>query len=135
MVGDNDFMFHRVERVGPEGVKLLAGMSLDSTLEAVSESDWAVFDGGRELIRLPYADIRISVSWKAQIFEDEAEMQCVDKHLDDLCIDEVWRGFYSDLEARGIEIAASSDPLRDAALVSQLSAVYQLKPSTQPEMR
>ncbi len=132
VVGDNDFMFHRVEKVGPEGVDLLEGMTLDSNLGPVNEREWAVTDRDRELSRLPFEDIRISVSWKAQVFEDQAEMRCVDEHLDDIGIEEVFSMLLADLETKGVEANLPDDPLHDPNFVATLSAVYQIKPTVQP---
>ena len=37
-----------------------------------------------------YDELRISVSWKANVFADEEEARLYDTHGDDLGIDEVW---------------------------------------------
>ncbi len=101
LVGDNDFMFHRVERVGPASVELLRGMTLDSLLEPVANGCWAVREGERELARESFEAIRISVSWKAQVLADEEEARLVDEHADDLTIEQVWDALLGDLNERG----------------------------------
>lgn len=138
VVGDNDFMFHRVERVGPESVELLEGMTLDSTLEPVAagdskcSEDWVILDEGRVLTQLPFDAIRISISWKAQVFENEAELRCVDERLDEIDVDRVIDMLIDDLDERGVPVQRPDDPLHDHGFVAALSAVYQIKPTVQP---
>lgn len=65
IVGDNDFMYHRVRPTGsPEG-GLLGGMTLDTRLERAGASDWQIVEGDSILASFDYAQIRSSVSWKA----------------------------------------------------------------------
>ena len=43
-------------------------------------------DGARCRAAYDDADVRVTVSWKAEVFRDEEEQQIVDGHLDDLTL-------------------------------------------------
>ncbi len=133
VVGDNDFMFHRVERVGPPDVEWVRGLTLDSVLEPSSGGEWVVREGSRELTRLPYEAIRISVSWKAQVFSDEEEAALMDEHRDDLTLDDVWRILGNDLGARGAQVEPPDDPLHDREFIATLTTTYHRAPTVYPE--
>ncbi len=131
VVGDNDFMFHRVERVGPPDVEWVRGLTLDSVLEQASDGDWVVREGDRELARLPYEAIRISVSWKAQVFSDADEAELVDQGREDISLDDVWRILGSDLET-GVRVDLPDDPLHDRDLIATLTQTYHRAPTVYP---
>ena len=122
IVGDNDFMWHRVRPVGrvEDG---MASLTLDSELVR-RDSDWAIVDGDRTLGEFPFEQLRISVSWKAVVFEDEADARRYDEHTEDIGLDEVLRRFSRDLEARGVRHAISADPVRDPDFIRVLHANY-----------
>ncbi len=72
VVGDNDFMHHKVERTGPQGARGPEGMTIDSILD-FDGTQWVITDDGIELARYDEAEIRLSLSWKARVFGSEAE--------------------------------------------------------------
>jgi len=129
VVGDNDRMYHRVRPVGARDKGFLMGMTLDTRLEHEGGDRWFIADGDRRRAELGYDELRISVSWKAQVFRDEAEQRAYDEHLDDLDIDEVFERFYADLDARGIAFQRSENPLQDPELVDLLARVYVNEPT------
>lgn len=67
VVGDNDFMFHKVERVGREDQQRVDGLTIDSTLDH-DGADWHVLEGGSSLASYTDDDVRISLSWKARVY-------------------------------------------------------------------
>ncbi len=129
IVGDNDRMFHRVRPVGRREDGLLDGMTLDTRLEHVAGDEWMVAELDRKRASISYDQLRISVSWKAQVFRDERERQMVDEHESDLTIDEVLERIYADVDAHGIPFERPRDPLADPDLVDVLSASYGREPT------
>jgi hypothetical protein len=132
VVGDNDTMFHRVEAIGGAGDHVAHGLTLDSRLTFAGAGAWEVVDGERVLARYPFAQVRISVSWKAQVFRDPEEARVLDEHLDDLTLDLVLEAFAADCATRQIPLARPADPLHDPAFVTTLSRAYRRAPSVHP---
>jgi hypothetical protein len=129
IVGDNDRMFHRVRPVGRRENGVLQGMTLDTRLEHVGSDDWIVAEGDETRASLVWDDLRISVSWKAQVFRDERERRLCDDHSEDLEIGQVFERLYADLEARRIPVERPSDPVHEPQLVEVLSAAYVREPT------
>ena len=129
IMGDNDFMYHRVRPVGRREDGFPLGLSLETRLEHRGGDGWAVVDGDRTLATPDFASLRVSVSWKAYVFRDEAERERVDRGADPLEIEDVWRRFYADLDARGVAFERPADPLEDEAFIDVLSREYMRAPS------
>ena len=133
IVGDNDFMFHRVERVGRDDEGFARGLTLDSLLHPVDADDWAgdwvITDDTDERARLPFDKVRVSVSWKAKAFADAEARRIADEHLDDISLDEVVDRFVTDLAERGIECPRPGDPTRDVDFISVLADAYRTIPA------
>ena len=72
VVGDNDFMPHEVQRVGPRGSTPPEGMTIRTEL-AHEEGRWHVVDDGDVLASYDDDEVRMSLSWKAKVYADEAE--------------------------------------------------------------
>lgn len=89
LVSDNDAMFHCVAAVGDGDAP--RGITADSVLGPVPGRDgrWHITEDGMPLAEYDFADIRISVSWKAFVFADVAAARVYDEHSDDLTIDRV----------------------------------------------
>lgn len=122
IVGDNDFMWHRVRPTGrlEDG---MVSLTLDSELVR-SGDDWAIVDDGRTLATFPRRRLRVSVSWKAAVFSDAADARRYDDHRDDIDLDEVLCRFRADLRARGIDVTVPADPLRDPDFIRLLQHTY-----------
>ena len=90
VVGDNERMFHRVQRIGARGTELPAGLSIDAMLH-FDGARYSIRDAGRTLYTWPREEVRISVSWKGQVFVDDADRKRFDEHTDDLCPAQVGR--------------------------------------------
>ncbi len=137
ITGENEIMFHRVERVGRPDADTrsaeLDELSVDAELVADGD-EWLVLDGGRSIARVPYGEVRISVSWKAEVFADEAEAEMVDQHSDDLEIEQVCATLVADLRRRGRKIETAEDPLTDSIFISALSETYPVTPTVFPEL-
>lgn len=125
VVGDNEIMFHRVAPIGPADPKTIEDATLDVELVPDETGDgWAAIDDGRELIRYADREVRISISWKAEVFADAEAARVREEHLDDLPLDAVVDGFLADLAARGVEVERPQDPARDDAFIRVLNETY-----------
>lgn len=133
VVGDNDFMFHRADGAGGKGARMLTGMTLDSRLVwEGGDRPWAVVDNGRVLERYAWPQVRLSLSWKAQVLTDEAERRTVDEHSDDLTLERVVDTLLDDLRARDVRPEPPSDPLHDAGFIETLGETYKRLPTVYP---
>jgi hypothetical protein len=122
LVGDNDFMWHRVRPTGrvEDG---MPSLTLESELVRRDDS-WAIVDGGRIVTTLSRDRLRVSLSWKALVFDDDADRRRYDEHGDDVDLAEVLRRFGRDLDTRGVELRLPEDPLRDPDLIRLLQEQY-----------
>jgi len=127
IVGDNDFMFHRVNPVGDVAKGLPRGLTLDTSLVRSGGERWAVVEGDEVVGELAYPELRISVSWKAMVFRDADEERCYDTHSDDLDLSEVLRRFGADLEARGLPCDLPPNPLESVDFVALLNHAYPVR--------
>jgi hypothetical protein len=122
VVGDNDFMWHRVRPTGRrEGG--MARLSLASELQREGGA-FTVRDGERELGRFGWDALRVSLSWKALTFASDAERRRYEEGRDGLDLAEVVRRFRTDLAARGVALDWPAQPLRDPGVVERLSELY-----------
>jgi hypothetical protein len=130
VVGDNDFMWHRVRPTGrPEDG--MVTLSLDSTLATDDGASWRIDDPvqGR-VAEFPWEKVRVSLSWKATAFSDEEDRRRHDDHLDDLDTAEVLRRLSADLDARGMDpTVPTEDPFRDEEFLDRLQAAYMRYPA------
>jgi hypothetical protein len=131
VMGDNDFMFHRVESIGEDGEHMLRGLTLASQLCHTADG-WTVVDDSRTLATYPREKVRVSVSWKGQVFADEAAARDYDEHRDDLDVAQVLDILRGDLAARGVDVPETDDPLHDPAFVAALSRAYHRSPTMYP---
>jgi hypothetical protein len=123
IVADNDFMWHRVRPTGRVEDGMLT-LSTSAELTRISDDTWAIVDQGEELARFPFAQVRVSLSWKGIAFIDETDQRRHDEHLDDIDLAEVIRRFTADLAARGSEVRIPDDPVRDPDFVRTLGETY-----------
>ncbi|CAM9905327.1 unnamed protein product [Discosporangium mesarthrocarpum] len=125
VVGDNEIMFHRVAPIGPEDPPVIEDATLGVELVPdVASTDWVAIDEGRELLRYADRDVRISVSWKAEVFADAEAARVREEHLDDLKLEDVVEALLADLAERGHEIPRPADPLRDPAFIALLGETH-----------
>src|SRR4029077_4546607 len=99
VVGDNDFMFHRVEAVGDGRFALVPIDSLLSFDGALRR--WRMTKDDHDFGEFGRDDIRISISWKAECFHDDEEARVFDEHLDDISFGRVVATWRADRAGRG----------------------------------
>ncbi len=122
VVGDNDFMYHRVEAVGDGRFAMVPIDSLLSFDDAARR--WRITKGDRDFGDFGRDDIRISISWKAECFHDAEEARVFDEHLDDITFDQVLDTWQADCAARGIVLPDVADPLHDRTFEAAVAAAY-----------
>lgn len=88
VVGDNDYMHHQVERIGPAGVEKPEGLTIDSLLDHDGER-WIIQEDGKTLLDYGDEDVRLSVSWKAKVYADEAIREAADRGDGGIDLEEV----------------------------------------------
>jgi len=128
VIGDNDYMFHRVEAVGPDERTLPKGLTLESQL-GWSGDAWEVVEQGEVRARYEFEDVRVSVSWKAQVFADAEQQALYHDHSEDLTLDQVVETLLKDLEAKGTSVERPADPLHDRKFIETLNAAYRRAPT------
>jgi hypothetical protein len=121
LVGDNDRMFHRVEAVGdPERWR---PVTRDALVHPVGADRWEIRNGTDVLARHRSVNLRVSLSWKAEVFLDEAERRRRDEHLDDLGVARALEILTDELRARGKWGQRPGDP-REPAFVAATMASF-----------
>jgi hypothetical protein len=97
---DTDSVFHGVDRVGgalAPAPPLLPG----HVMRFEGDATWTARDTDDAVVaRYDWADVRLSVSWKAYCFEDEAERDAWKHHADDLTLDFILRRLVDGLRDR-----------------------------------
>ncbi len=126
VVADNERTYHGVAPVGVEA-PVIKGLTPDATLHRV-DGGWEVREGDEPRHRADDADVRITVSWKAEIYADEADRQRVLDHSDDIDLDHVVDTLLADMRARGVEVERPTDPHHDEAWVAAISSTYGKRP-------
>jgi hypothetical protein len=128
---DTDTVFHGVDRVGGPSAPappLRPGFTMrfegDDTWTARDETDAVV-------ATYPWADVRLSVSWKAYCFADDAERDAWREHRDDLSLEVSLDRLDDDLRARG---RLSGEPPSDENDLGRLLIdEYSVFPPASPE--
>ena len=122
VMGDNDFMPHRVEQVG-DGTRPLL-FPIDALLHLDADGSWRVTMQREERARLGFDDVRVSVSWKARVFDDEHEERIYLDHLDDIGFDEVVERWRDDLAGRGVDLPPTDEALTNPAFGRTITREY-----------
>jgi hypothetical protein len=131
IVGDNDFMWHRVRPTGrPEDG--MVTLTLDDELRTDDGHAWWIESAGERLAEFDRSRVRVSLSWKADAFVDDDDRRRHDEHLDDLDLPEVLRRLSEDLEARGIDPTPPDpeDPFHDDGYLDRLIQAYMRYPAS-----
>jgi hypothetical protein len=128
VVGDNDFMWHRVRPTGrvEDGMVTLG---LDAALVRRDAATWAIEDDGEEKASFAAESLRVSLSWKALVFDDDADRRRYDEHVDDIDLSEVLRRFSADFASRGESLVIPDNPVADPDFVRTLNTAYVHYPS------
>ena len=102
LVTDTDSVFHGVDRVRQttgDMPLLKPGMRMVS--DGPGTGRWRVVDDGSELGAWDFNQLRLSVSWKAYCFADQAEREAWEQGSDDLRVDFILDRLLDDLRSRG----------------------------------
>ena len=129
VVADNDVLWHRVRPTGRPEDGMLA-LDLDDELARLDGDTWGIVRGEEVLARFPRPAIRVSLSWKAIAFVDEAEQRRFDEHTEDIDLAEVVRRLRDDLRRRGVAFDLPDDPRRDPDSIRVLQDTYVRYPAT-----
>src|SRR5439155_23570734 len=121
-VGDNDFTWHRVRPTG-RAEDGMPALTLASELAGRGDA-WAIVDGARTVAAFPRDRLRVSLSWKALVFEDDADRRRYDEHTDDIDLPAVLRRFTADLDTHGATVELLDDPVRDPRFLRVLQEHY-----------
>jgi len=123
LVGDNHGMFHQVEPVGPLGREAQRVTGRAELAPAHDGSgDWTVTDRGEVCYRAPLESYRISVLWKAHVYQTEEERRV--RQAEELSLEEVARLFAEDLSAKGSDLSLDLTRIEDPSHVSELAEFY-----------
>ncbi|WP_419918856.1 hypothetical protein [Candidatus Poriferisocius sp.] len=122
VMGDNDFMPHRVESIGAEADH--ANYGFDATITLTPDRDWVIEEPGHEPVRHGFNDVRVSLSWKAFVFSDAAEARIHDSHRDDLDESTVVTLLAEDCARRGVIVPDETDALHHPEFGSRVRSVY-----------
>lgn len=124
LVLDTDTLFHGVDTVGGDDVEP-PPVDGDAELRRLGDDGerWQLVDAVTQEPRAAYAweELRLSVSWKAYCFADEAERDAWEAHADDLTEGAVLDTLVADLRARGV---VDGEPTRDGELGLLLIDTY-----------
>jgi hypothetical protein len=124
LVGDNDYMFHRVAEFGdPELWANALKFSIHAQLE-YRDGQPLVIDDGEVRVAYDPNDIRASLLWRGLTFADAEAERRYDDHLDDLNLATIEHIFRDDLTERGDTPPLSSDIVHDPAWQARLTEVY-----------
>jgi len=125
VLADNEVTFHGVAALGSNGATMPEGLTRESRLVR-GESGWDVHDAGGS-VQAHFGDdiVRLTVSWKADVFASADEAALHDRGDDDLTLETVVELFQKDLAGRGTPIDLPDDPLADQAWIGALASTYQ----------
>jgi hypothetical protein len=123
IVADNDFMWHRVRPTGQVADGMVT-LSRDAELTRRGDGRWTIRDGADDIATFDAEALRVSLSWKAIVFDDEADRRRYDDHIDDIDLDTVLGRFVADFAGRGERLDLPPDPVTDPEFVRTLGAAY-----------
>ena len=124
-VVENEVMYHGANACGPQEMRHVDGLAINSVIEGDPASDgWRITTDGKVVQHLPAEELRLLVHWGADIFMDLDEMKRTLDHQDDLTHDRVFDIFIADMRARGLTFTMPTDPMNDPAFVKLLTKFY-----------
>jgi hypothetical protein len=111
IVLDTDSVFHGIDPLATRATQLPM-LEPGTRLHRDDDTHWSVRRDGEPRAVYRWDDLRLSISWKAWCFADEAEVSANDAHTDDLTLDEILAVFVDDLRQRGkISLRPDDDTL------------------------
>lgn len=103
VLADNEYMYHRVGAIGPEGQQQeYENIGYDALLELDKDDRWRVQENGKTIADFDFGQVRISILWKAYCFKNEAMAASYDDHSHDLTPEIVADMFCENLRRRGV---------------------------------
>ena len=117
VVGDNDFMHHLVERVGPRDMGPPEGMSINTELSHDGER-WTIVEAGETLMSYDDEYVRLSVSWKAKVYADQQSFEDAQNEVRAISVDEALKRFSDELDESFVDL---DDERLQAALTQRWS--------------
>lgn len=133
VVTDSDRMFHRVGAIGrPDQYLAQGSISASSELQRDACTGWQIVDGDEVRAVYKPGQVRVSILWKAIVFENEAAAAIFEDHSDDITMERTIEIFCADLRTRGIHFQAPSDPVRDPQWPRTLVSAYPLRTFNPP---
>jgi hypothetical protein len=124
-VVENEVMYHGANACGPEAMRHVDGLKINSVIRADPASDgWQITTDGKVVQQLPADELRMLFHWGADIYMDIEDMSATLDHRDDLTHEKVFDILIADMRARGISFRMPSDPLNDPAFVRTLIAAF-----------
>jgi hypothetical protein len=134
VVGENDTMFHRGDGFAPPDAPGLEGLTLDCVCEPIGPDarSWQIREDDRVLATYDAWQIRVALSWSAEVYVDDAARRVADERGDDLDLDTVVDTFVSDLRARSHSVSRPDDPLHDIDFIALLARTYRVLPTRYP---
>lgn len=131
VVADNEQVYHGVGQVGVGDGFSPTELTIDAVIDHDAEGTWTIRDPDPVVTYDP-GEVRITISWKAEVFADEAERDATRAAVDDpLPVDAIVARFMDDLRSKGLDPAEPTDPLHDPAWMAALDEAY---PSRAPRI-
>jgi len=112
---DTDSVFHGIDPLALRAVEL-PRIEPGARLHRDPDGKWSVRAGDEVRARYDWSELRLSISWKAWCFSDEAEARINDEHSDDLSLPVILDMLSADLVRRG-RFASRPDDERLARVV------------------
>jgi hypothetical protein len=126
VVADNERTYHGVAPVGTDE-PLITGLTIDTLLHRV-DGGWEMRNGDEAVARADDDAVRITVSWKGEVYADEADRERAEAHTDDLDFDRAIDMLVADMRSRGVDVDRPDDPHHDEQWVATVSATYGTRP-------
>lgn len=124
VVADNERTFHGVAPVGPPDATLPEGIASDCRLVR-GDGLWEILDGAAARIgTITDAEARVTISWKADLYDDAEDHARAVAGVDALTLDAVIERFCEDLAERGVAFRRPSEPLEDPEWTAVLASTY-----------
>ena len=124
VLADNEATFHGVAALGSKGTTVLEDLERESRLVR-DDGRWSVISAdGSAQAHFSDDEVRVTVSWKADVFASDDEAALHDRGDDPLTLELVLEMLERDLSLRGAGVHTTHEPLEDQEWISTLATVY-----------
>ena len=129
VVVQNEAMFHRGDPVGHPEERAVPGLKHRSRFAYdAGADDWVITTDDTVVRRYRPDEIRFLVHWSAEVYRDLDEVKKVMDHTDDLTHERVIDVLVDDMRARGLTVAAPTDPFHDDEFIQTAMRAYAIAP-------